>query len=86
MSWLAAGFAVAAAVALALPSLGMFWAMGLAIFAAALGWLGYQRRETGGWTRLTGAAAVTLAAITLVLSSVKYGMTLAALGRLEGLL
>gem|GEM_PF-4325783 len=71
MSWLAAGFALAALAALALPSLGMFWAMGLAIFACALGWLGYRRRETGGWMRVMGPPALPPAPAPLLLGGEK---------------
>ncbi len=86
MGWLAVVLSSAALACLAIPEIGMFIAMGLAIMATAVGYVGYRRHSSSGWMRLTGAAGVTLGAVALVLSSVKYGVTLAALSRLEGML
>jgi len=86
MGWLAVFLASTALMSLAFPNAGVFVAMGLAIFATALGFVSYRRTSSTGWMRLTGAAGATLGAIALLLSSVKYGVTLAALSRLEGML
>jgi len=86
MGWLGLAAAAAAAVCLALPWPGMFAAMGLAIAAIGTGLAGWRRRHDPGPARLAGAAALTAGTTALILASVKYALTLAAIGRIEALL
>jgi hypothetical protein len=86
MGWIALVTAIAALVAALLPSPGMFLAMGLGIGALGLGWTGYRRREEPGPRRLAGAAGIALAVLALGLGGLRYGLTLAAVDRLERML
>lgn len=86
LGWPALVLAAAGLVCACLPAPGMYLAMGLGIFAAAAGWVGYRRRQDPGPARLAGAGAMTVAAIALLLAITRYGLTLAALNRLEGML
>lgn len=85
MGWLAMICAAAALGSLAVDGAGMFVAMALGIWATGLGLVGYRRRTAAPWLRLAGAAGMGLGAIALLLSGLKYGVTLAALARLEGM-
>jgi hypothetical protein len=64
----------------------MYLAMGLGLFAAAAGWVGYSRRQDPGPARLAGAGALTVGVIALTLAATRYGLTLAALDRIERML
>jgi hypothetical protein len=86
MGWFALVTALAALVAAVLPAPGMFLAMGLGISALGLGWAGYRRRDDAGPRRLAGAAGLAIAVLALGLAGVRYGLTLAAVDRLERLL
>lgn len=86
LGWPALALAATGLLCACLPAPGMYLAMGLGIFAAAAGWVGYQRRQDPGPARLAGAGAMTVAVITLVLAVTRYGLTLAALDRLERML
>ena len=83
MSPLAVILAVSAAIAVCLPAPGPFVAMALGIGAVGTGLVGYRRRHAPGPQRLWGAAAVTLGGLALTLAMVRYGLTLAAVDRLE---
>lgn len=86
MSWIALLLGAGATVAVLLPAPGMFVAMGLGIAGIGVGWIGLGRRGTPGARRLVGAGGLTIAAIALVLALVRYGLTLAAVDRIERLL
>lgn len=86
MGWIALSTAAAGLLCAVLPNPGMFLAMGLGIFAVAAGWLGYRRRTSSSRARLAGAGAVTLGLLSLALGVTRYGLTLAALRRIENLL
>lgn len=86
MGWLALVLGAGALVAALLPAPGMFVAMGLGIAAIGAGWTGYRRRDEPGPRRLAGAAAVAVGAIGLGLGLARYGLTLAAIDRIERLL
>ena len=86
LGWLALCAAFAGAVCLALPWPGMFLAMGLGIAAVGTGITSWRRRADPGPARLAGAGAITIGAAALLLASVKYGLTLVAIGKIEGLL
>ncbi len=85
MGWFALAIALAGALCVALPSPGLFFGMGLGIFAIGAGWVGYRRRDDPGATRLAGAGGIAMGLLALILSATKYGLTLAALRRLESL-
>lgn len=85
MGWIALAIATTGVVCAVLPSPGLFFAMGLGIFATVAGFLGYRRRHATAPARLAGAGAVTLGLLALILSVTRYGLTLAALRRIENL-
>jgi hypothetical protein len=86
MGWIALATAAIGVVCAVLPNPGMFFAMGLGIVAIVTGFLGYRSRPALGRTRLAGAGGITLGVLALILSFTKYGLTLAALRRIESLL
>lgn len=86
MAALALVVALGALIAAALPSPGLFVAIGLGIAAAGLGWLGYRRVGDPGFRRLAGAAAITLGTMAGVLGAVRVVLVLAAIGHLDRLI
>jgi hypothetical protein len=79
--------AAAGAVACAaLPSPGLFAAIGLGIAAIGTGWLGYRRPGEPGFARLAGAAAVTVGAVGCLLGALRVVLALAAIDRVDRLL
>jgi hypothetical protein len=80
---IAAAGAVACA---ALPSPGLFAAIGLGIAAIGTGWLGYRRPGEPGFARLAGAAAVTVGAVGCLLGVLRVALALAAIDRVDRLL
>jgi hypothetical protein len=80
---IAAAGAVACA---ALPSPGLFAALGLGIAAIGTGWLGYRRAGEPGFARLAGAAAVTVGAVGCLLGALRVALALAAIDRVDRLL
>jgi hypothetical protein len=80
---IAAAGAVACA---ALPSPGLFAAIGLGIAAIGTGWLGYRRPGEPGFARLAGAAAVTVGAVGCLLGALRVALALAAIDRVDLLL
>lgn len=86
MAHIALGVAVCGLLAAALPSPGLFAAIGLGILAIGTGWLGYRRRGDPGFTRLAGAAAITLGAAGCALGALRVVLVLAAIDRLDRML
>ncbi len=82
MAHIALGVALCAIVATALPSPGLFVAIGLGIAAIGFGWLGYRRPGAPGFARLACAAAITAGAMGCVLGMVRVALALAAIDRL----
>ena len=82
MAHIALGVAFCALVATALPSPGLFVAIGLGIAAIGTGWLGYRRPGAPGFGRLAGAAAITVGAMGCALGMVRAALALAAIDRL----
>ena len=80
---IAAAGAVACA---ALPSPGLFAAIGLGIAAIGTGWLGYRRSGAPGFARLAGAAAVTVGAMGCLLGVLRVALALAAIDHLDRML
>jgi hypothetical protein len=78
--------AAGAAACAALPSPGLFAAIGLGIAAIGTGWLGYRRPGQPGFARLAGAAAVTVGAVGCLLGVLRVALALAAIDRVDRLL
>jgi hypothetical protein len=78
--------ALAAVIAAAAPSPGLFLAIGLGIAAIGSGWLGYRRAGDPGFTRLAGAAAITVGALGGLLGTLRVVLALAAIDHLDRLL
>jgi hypothetical protein len=86
MAHVALVVAFGAVIAAAVPSPGLFLAIGLGIAAIGTGWLGYRRRGAPGFTRLAGAAAITVGAIGGLLGTLRVVLALAAIDHLDRLL
>jgi len=86
MAHVALATALGALLAAALPSPGLFLAIGLGIAAIGTGWIGYRRSGDPGFTRLAGAAAVTIGAVGGLLGTLRVVLTLAAIDHLDRLL
>lgn len=86
MAHLALAVAFGAMLAAALPSPGLFLAIGLGIAAIGTGWLGYRRSGDPGFTRLAGAAAITVGAVGCLLGTLRIMLALAAIDHLERML
>ncbi|MCG8424877.1 MAG: hypothetical protein MJE77_43890 [Proteobacteria bacterium] len=85
MGWLALAIAVVAAVFAALPSPGMFAAIGTGVLAIAVGMVGYGRNSAPARSRLCSAGAIAIGILALGFSLVRYIATVAAVGELERL-
>jgi len=86
MQRLALAFALGAVVAAALPSPGLFLALGLGIAAIGAGWVGYAQRAAPGFARLAAAAAITIGALGFALGAVRVILALAAIDHLHGMI
>lgn len=86
MARLALTFALGALACAALPSPGLFIAIGLGISAIGCGWLGYSQRSASGARRLAAAGAIAVGAIGCVLGALRVVMTLVAIDRIDGML
>jgi hypothetical protein len=85
VGWLALAIAVAGLISAALGGPGMYLAIGLGIAGGAAGWVGYRRAGDPGAARLAGAGAITVGILAVGLGGLRYGLTLAAVSRLEAL-
>ena len=74
-----------ALVAAALPSPGLYVALGLGILAIGLGWIGYRQRTAPGAHRLAAAAAITVGAAAVLLGALRVILVVAAIDRLQGM-
>lgn len=86
MAHVALAVALSALIAAAVPSPGLFLAIGLGIAAIGTGWLGYRRSRDPGFTRLAGAAAITVGAVGCLLGTLRVVLALAAIGHLDRML
>ena len=86
MGRIALALAVGAVIAAALPSPGLFLALGLGIAAIGLGWAGYGRRSEPGFARLAAAGAITVGAIGVLLGALRVVLALAAIRHIEHML
>lgn len=85
MGWLALVAACAGAALVAVPGAGTYLAIGLGLFAVGVGYAGYRRRGAPGAARLAGSAGIAVGAVAVALGAAKYGLTLAAIGRLTSI-
>lgn len=86
MGGTALAIAAASVASLFVPRYGMYLALGASILALGLGWTAYRRRENSGSSRLTGAGAVFVGGIAIVLAIAKIALTLGVIGAAEDLL
>jgi len=86
MSRIALIVALGAVVASGLPSPGLFLALGLGTAAIGTGWVGYRRARDPGFSRLAGAAAITIGAIGSLLGGLRVALALAAIDHLDRML
>ncbi|MCX5743789.1 MAG: hypothetical protein NT062_14955 [Proteobacteria bacterium] len=70
----------------AVPSPGLYLAIGGGIGAIGLGMGEYPRRELPGRLRLAAAAAITLGCLGLLLGAARAVVVLAAIGHVERML
>lgn len=85
LGWLALTVAAAGLICAGVPGPGMYLAIGLGLFGGAAGALGYRRRADPGPARLAGAGALTVGILAVALGALRYGLTLAAVSRLESM-
>jgi hypothetical protein len=85
MQRLALAFALGAVIAAALPSPGLFLALGLGLLAIGTGWVGYGQRAAPGFARLAAAAAITIGGLGFLLGAVRVILALAAIDHLRGI-
>jgi len=86
MPKLALAVAVAALIAAALPTPGLYGALGLGIAAIGCGWMGYARRDAPGSARLVAAAAITTGAVGVLLGALRVVLVVAAIDHIDRLL
>lgn len=85
MQRIALATGLGALIAAALPSPGLYVALGLGILAIGLGWVGYGERTAPGFRRLAAAAAITVGAVAVLLGGARVVLVLAAIDRLQGM-
>jgi hypothetical protein len=85
MARVALVLAAGAVLGAALPSPGLFVAIGLGLAAIGTGWVGY-RRPGPGFARLAGAAAIALGTVGWLLGTLRVVLALAAIDRIDRLL
>jgi hypothetical protein len=83
MPHVALAVALCAVLGAALPSPGLYVAIGLGIAAIGTGWVGYRAYGQPGGRRLCGAAAMTVGAIGCLLGTLRVVLVLAAIDRLD---
>jgi hypothetical protein len=86
MARLALVLAVVALGAAAVPSPGLYVAIGLGLAAIGLGFAEFGRRELPGRLRLAGAAAITLGCLGLLLGAVRVILVLSAIDHVDRML
>jgi len=86
MAHVALVIALGAMIAVAVPSPGLFFAIGLGIAAVGAGWLGFRRSGDPGFTRLAGAAAMMVGGIGGLLGMLRVALALAAIDHLDRLI
>ncbi len=86
MQRLALALAVGALVAAALPTPGLYLALGFGLGAIGTGWTGYRQRGAPGFARLASAAAVTLGMLGFLLGALRVVLALAAIRHIDRIL
>ena len=86
MARIALVVACTAVIAAALPSPGLFVALGAGIAAIGSGWIAYRRADSPGTARLAGAAAITVGGFGVLAGALRVVLALAAIDHLDRLL
>lgn len=86
MQRLALALAFGGLIAAAVPTPGLYLALGLGLAAIGLGWVGYRQNSASGFTRLGGAAAITLGMLGFLLGALRVVLSLAAIGHIDRML
>lgn len=86
MQRLALALAIGSVLAVALPSPGLFVALGLGLAAIGTGWVGFSQRTAGGFHRLAAAAAIALGSLGLVLGAARIALVLLAIEHVDAML
>jgi heme A synthase len=86
MAYVALLAALGGLASAALPSPGLFLAIGLGMVAIGVGWVAYRRSSDPGSLRLAGAAAVAIGAIGAVFGVLRVALALAAIDHLDRML
>lgn len=86
MARIALVVAFAAVVAAALPSPGLFVALGAGILAIGCGWAAFRRTGAAGFSRLAGAAAITVGCFGVLAGALRVALALAAIDHLDRML
>ncbi len=86
MQRLALALALGALMAAALPTPGLFLALGFGLGAIGTGLVGYRQKAATGFSRLAGAAAIAIGTVGLLLGTVRVVLALAALRHIDRML
>nr|HEX4313476.1 hypothetical protein [Kofleriaceae bacterium] len=86
MTRIALALAVAGLIAAAVPSPGLYLAIGCGMAAIGVGWLTWRQRALAGGARLGAAAAMTLGGAALAMGVLRVAIALAAIAHVEKLL
>lgn len=78
--------ALGAVVAAALPSPGLYLALGLGVGGIGAGWVGFTERAAPGLRRIGSAAAIALGGLAVVLGGLRVGLALAAIDHIDHLI
>lgn len=86
MQRLALALAVGALIAAALPTPGLYLALGFGLGAIGTGVVAYRQTAASGFARLAGAAAIALGTVGFLLGSVRVVLALAAIRHIDRML
>ena len=86
MQRLALALALGALIAVALPTPGLYLALGFGLGAIGTGVAGYRQKSAPGFARLAGAAAIALGTIGFLLGTVRVVLALAAIRHIDRML
>ncbi len=86
MQRFALALALGALIAAALPTPGLYLAVGLGLGAIGTGLVGYRQKAAPGFARLAGATAIALGTIGFLLGTVRVVFALAAISHIDRML
>jgi hypothetical protein len=86
MQRLALALALGALIAAALPTPGLYLALGFGLGAIGTGVAGYRQKAAPGFARLAGAAAIALGTVGFLLGTVRVVLALAAIRHIDRML